>query len=74
VHAWAVPKGTDIVTCAGRIHTDLARGFIRAEIAHFDGIMASHNFNDAKTKGLVTVVGKEYTIQPGDVIEVLFNV
>ena len=74
VHAWAVEKDADIVTCAGTIHSDLARGFIRADVVSFDDMMTAHNFNDAKAKGLCKQVGKDYTIQPGDIIEVHFSV
>jgi ribosome-binding ATPase len=74
VHAWQVPKGSDIVTCAGRIHTDLARGFIKGDIAAFDDYMQCHNWNDCQRKGLVKVVDRDYSINPGDVIEIRFNV
>ncbi|HAM38038.1 MAG: hypothetical protein A2474_04755 [Elusimicrobia bacterium RIFOXYC2_FULL_34_12] len=74
VHAWPVKAGSDIVTCAGRIHSDLARGFIKADIVSFDNFMKCHNFNDAKTKGLVKLVDREYIIQESDIIEIRFNV
>lgn len=74
VHAWNVSKDTDIVTCAGRIHTDLARGFIKADIAAFDDFMSCHNWNDCQRKGLIRVVDRDYLIQSGDIIEIRFNV
>jgi ribosome-binding ATPase YchF (GTP1/OBG family) len=74
VHAWQVKKDTDIVTCAGRIHTDLARGFIKGDIASFDDFMSCHNWNDCQRKGLVRVVDRDYTIKPGDIIEIRFAV
>ena len=74
VHAWQVPKDSDIVTCAGRIHTDLARGFIKGDIASFDDYMSCHNWNDCQKKGLIKVVDRDYLIQAGDVIEIRFNV
>ncbi len=74
VHAWAVEMGSDIVTCAGKIHTDLARGFIRADVAHFDDYIGCHNWNDCQKKGLVNVVDRDYVIQPGDIIEIRFAV
>jgi ribosome-binding ATPase len=74
VHAWQVPKNSDIVTCAGRIHTDLARGFIKGDIAPFDDYMSCHNWNDCQKKGLIKVVDRDYLIQAGDVIEIRFNV
>ena len=74
VHAWQVKKDADIVTCAGRIHTDLARGFIKGDIASFDDFLSCHNWNDCQRKGLVKVVDRDYTIKPGDIIEIRFAV
>lgn len=74
VHAWSFKNGANIVECAGIIHSDLARGFIRAEIISFTDLMAVHNMQEAKTKGLVKLVGKDYITQDGDVIEIKFNV
>jgi len=74
VHAWQVPAGSDIVTCAGRIHTDLARGFIKGDVAGFDDFMKCHNWNDCQRKGLVRVVDRGHIINPGDIIEIRFNV
>jgi ribosome-binding ATPase len=74
VHAWEVPEGSDIVTCAGRIHTDLARGFIKGDVAGFEDFMSCHNWNDCQRKGLVKVVERDYIIKAGDIIEIRFNV
>jgi ribosome-binding ATPase len=74
VHAWQVPAGSDIVTCAGRIHTDLARGFIKGDIASFNDFMQCHNWNDCQRKGLVRVVDRDYKIVSGDIIEIRFAV
>jgi ribosome-binding ATPase YchF (GTP1/OBG family) len=65
VHAWQVPEGSDIVTCAGRIHTDLARGFIKGDMAGFEDFLKCHNWNDCQRKGLVKVVDRDYIIKPG---------
>ncbi len=73
-HAWIVDKGSDIVTCAGKIHTDLARGFIRGDVVTFDEYMTCHNFNECKTKGVARVVERDYILQPNEVIEIRFNV
>lgn len=70
VHAWPIKKGSDIVECAGRIHSDLERGFIKADIVSFEDFLNAHNMNDARQKGLARVVGKDYTIREGDVIEI----
>ncbi|MDD5686713.1 MAG: DUF933 domain-containing protein [Elusimicrobia bacterium] len=74
VHAWQVKKGSDIVTCAGKIHTDLARGFIKADIVSFEDFMKCHNINDARSKGLVKLVDRDYIIKEADIIEIRFNV
>ncbi len=74
VHAWPVNRGVDILTCAGTIHTDLARGFIKGDVAGFDDFMQGHNFNDCKRKGLVKVVDRDHVVEAGDIIEIRFNV
>ncbi len=74
VHAWPIAKDADIVTCAGRIHTDLARGFIKGEVVSYHDFMQCHSFNDCRKKGLVNVVDRGHRIQNGDIIEIRFNV
>jgi ribosome-binding ATPase len=74
VHAWPVKKDSDIVTCAGKIHSDLARGFIKAEIVRYEDLMQVYNWQEARAKGLVQLVDRDYTIQAGDIIEIRFNV
>ncbi len=73
-HAWLVDKGSDIITCAGKIHSDLARGFIKGDVVSFDDYMSHHNFNDCKAKGVARVVEKDYVVQPREIIEIRFNV
>jgi ribosome-binding ATPase YchF (GTP1/OBG family) len=74
VHAWPVKENSDIVTCAGKIHSDLARGFIKAEIVSYQNLMSVYNWHEARTKGLMRLVDRDYTIREGDVIEIRFNV
>lgn len=74
VRAWPVKEHTDIVTCAGVIHSDLARGFIRADVVSCADLLTCHNFAEAKSRGLVHAEGKAYTIQAQDVIEIHFSV
>jgi ribosome-binding ATPase len=74
VHAWPVQRDADIVTCAGKIHSDLARGFIKADIISYDDFMQVYNMAEARTKGLVKLVDRDYTIHAGDIIEIRFNV
>ncbi len=65
VHAWPVKENADIVTCAGKIHSDLARGFIKAEIVSYPDLMRVFNWQEARTKGLVKLVDRDYTIGKG---------
>jgi hypothetical protein len=74
VHAWPVRQDADIVTCAGKIHSDLARGFIKADIVNYDDFMQVYNMAEARTKGLVKLVDRDYLIHEGDIIEIRFNV
>jgi ribosome-binding ATPase YchF (GTP1/OBG family) len=73
-HAWLVKKGSTILECAGKIHTDLARGFIKGDIVSFEDYLTCHNFNECKSKGLVKVVDRDYIVEPNEVIEIRFNV
>ena len=73
-HAWLVPKGSDIVFCASKIHSDLARGFIKGDVVSYNDYMNCHNFNDCKNKGLAKMVDRDYVVQPNEIIEIRFNV
>ena len=74
VRAWTIVDGTKAPQAAGKIHTDIERGFIRAEIVSYDDLMASGSHNAAKEKGLVRLEGKEYVMKDGDVTYFRFNV
>ena len=74
VHAWTIVKGTKAPRAAGKIHTDIERGFIRAEIVAFDDLKACGSMTAAKEKGLVRSEGKEYVMHDGDVTLFRFNV
>ncbi|MBI3990619.1 MAG: DUF933 domain-containing protein [Candidatus Omnitrophica bacterium] len=74
VHAWIVKKGADAVTCAGKIHSDLARGFIKADLVSFDDIMTAHSVQDARSKGLAKLVDRDYIIPEKSILEIRFNV
>lgn len=74
VHAWPVAAGADIVSCAGKIHSDLARGFIKADIVSYDDLIGVYNLQEARSKGLVKLVDRDYAIRPGDVVEIRFNI
>jgi GTP-binding protein YchF len=75
VRAWTVTRGTKAPVAAGKIHTDIERGFIRAEVVHYDDLMADGgSMKTAKEHGHVRLEGKEYVIRDGDIIEFRFNV
>ena len=73
-HAWLVPLGSDIVTCAAKIHSDLAKGFIKGDVVSYDDYLNYHNFNECKSKGVAKMVDKDYIVQPNEIIEIRFNV
>ena len=73
-HAWLVPVGSDIVTCAAKIHSDLAKGFIKGDVVSYDDYLNYHNFNECKSKGVAKMVDKDYIVQPNEIIEIRFNV
>jgi len=74
VHAWLVEKDTDAQTCAGQIHTDLARGFIKAEIVSYEDMMTAHNFQDARTKLLTRLVDRDYVVPIHSILDIRSNV
>ncbi|MDK2966287.1 MULTISPECIES: redox-regulated ATPase YchF [Lacrimispora] len=72
--AWTIKEGTKAPGAAGKIHTDFERGFIRAEVVHYQDLLDCKTYNAAKEKGLVRLEGKEYVVKDGDVILFRFNV
>ena len=74
VRAWSIPAGTSALKAAGKIHSDMERGFIRAEIINHDGLIKCGSLAEARKQGLLRLEGKEYTVKDGDVITFLFNV
>jgi len=74
VHAWEVRKGATALDAAAAIHSDLARGFIRAEVFSFEDINREGSEKALKEKGLIHVVGKDHVINDGDIVFIRFNV
>jgi hypothetical protein len=72
--AWEVRRGATAPEAAGVIHTDLQRGFIRAEIVSYDDLVAASTWDKAKAAGHLRVEGKEYVVREGDVLHVRFAV
>ena len=74
VRAWTIPQGTRAQTAAGTIHSDIERGFIRAEIVSYDELIKAGYYAAAREKGLLRLEGKDYIVQEGDVVHFRFNV
>jgi GTP-binding protein YchF len=74
LRAWTVPRGTPALQAAGKIHSDMERGFIKAEVISFDDFISSGSEHAAKEKGVLKVEGKDYVVQDGDIIHFRFNV
>jgi len=68
VRAWVIRRGATALDAAGAIHSDIARGFIKAEVVSFDNLVAAGSIPAAREKGQVRLEGKEYVVQDGDVI------
>ena len=72
--AWTVEAGSTAPEAAGKIHSDLKRGFIRAEVIRFTDLVAAGSEAEAKKRGLLRTEGKQYVVQDGDIVNILFNV
>ena len=72
--SWILKKGLTAVEAAGKIHSDIARGFVRAEVIHIDEIIKHTSEKEAKDKGIIKREGKNYIINSGDVVNFLFSV
>ena len=74
LRAWTVSRGTRVPQAAGKIHTDMERGFIRAEVISFTDFVAAGSMAAAREKGLLRVEGKEYIVQDADILHIRFHV
>jgi hypothetical protein len=72
--AWTIRKGTKAQQAAGTIHSDIERGFIRAEVVAFDDLVAAGSLAACRERGTLRLEGKEYVVRDGDVINFRFNV
>ena len=70
--AWSIPRGTPAQLAAGEIHSDIARGFIRAEVVGYDALIARGSMAACREHGEVRLEGKEYVVQDGDIINFRF--
>jgi len=74
IRAWTFEKGWKAPQCAGVIHTDFEKGFIRAEVFHFDDLMKSRTEQGVKDAGALRLEGKEYVVKDGDIMHFRFAV
>jgi GTP-binding protein YchF len=74
VRAWTIRRGTIALHAAGKIHSDIERGFIRAEVARYEDVLAHRGMKGLKEKGLLRLEGKEYVVQDGDIAHFRFSV
>lgn len=74
VRAWTIKRGTPAQKAAGKVHSDIERGFIRAEVISFDDFISAGDIHNARGKGLARLEGKTYEVKDGDVINFRFNV
>jgi GTP-binding protein YchF len=73
VRAWSIPRGASALQAAGKVHSDMERGFIRAEVIPCDQLLAAGGFAEARKQGQLRLEGKEYQVQDGDVLTIRFN-
>ncbi len=73
VRAWTLERGQTAYEAAGKIHTDMQRGFIRAEVVAYADLTISRSFAQARERGLVRLEGRDYVVQDGDVIHIRFS-
>jgi ribosome-binding ATPase YchF (GTP1/OBG family) len=74
VRAWTIRRGASAVEAAGAIHTDLQRGFVRAEVVACDDLISLGSMQEAKAKGKMRLEGKEYPVKDGDIVHIRFNI
>ena len=74
LRAWTIPKQTTAYAAAGKIHTDMQRGFIKAEVISYETFVQCGSEHAAREKGMVSIEGKEYIVRDGDILHIRFNV
>jgi GTP-binding protein YchF len=74
VRSWTIPVGATALEAAGAIHSDLARGFIRAEVVSYDDLIAAGSLDAARKRGTLRLQGRDYVVQDGDILNIRFNV
>jgi ribosome-binding ATPase YchF (GTP1/OBG family) len=74
VRAWTIGRGTRAPQAAGVIHSDIERGFIRAEVVSYEDLLRAGSYAAAREQGILRLEGKEYVMQEGDIVNFRFNV
>lgn len=74
VRAWTIPVGACALEAAGAIHSDLQKGFIRAEVVDFEDLIQLGGLNEARQKGKLRLEGKDYIVQDGEIVHIRFNI
>ncbi|MBA7690092.1 Obg-like ATPase 1 [subsurface metagenome] len=74
VRAWSVPRGSTALEAAGKVHSDMEKGFIRAETIHWQDLLDADGFAPARKSGKLRLEGKSYQVQDGDVLLIRFNI
>ena len=74
IRAWTIKRGATAPQAAGAIHSDLERGFIRAEVMKYDDFVTLGSEHACKEKGKLSIEGKNYTVKDGDILHIRFNV
>ena len=74
VRAWTIEEGLNARQAAGKVHTDMQKGFIRAEVVSYDDLRGNGSMKACKDKGLVRLEGKDYIVKDGDLLNIRFNV
>ena len=74
VKAWTIKKGTQAIDAAGVIHSDIKKGFIRAEVLSYDDLLEAKTFQEARKRGTLRLEGKNYEVKDGDIVHFRFNV
>ena len=74
LRAWSIAKGTLAPKAAGKVHSDMEQGFIRAEVVHYKDLISVSSMKDARDHGLIHLEGKDYVVMDGDVVYFRFHV
>jgi ribosome-binding ATPase len=74
VRAWTLPRGASALEAAGAIHTDLQKGFIRAEVVAYQDLLALGGMSEARSKGKLRLEGRDYVVQDGEIVHIRFNI